>query len=291
MRLDLDPTVDPALIDRAGLETALLNLAANARDAIDDCRGDGTVVIRAANETLAAGGQPDGPSSQGHEITPGDYVVVSLSDDGAGMDELTASKAFEPFFTTREIGKGTGLGLSQVYGFARQSGGFVRMRSAPGKGTTVSIYLPRSADRVANAGSGERTAPILLRAASAGEVVLVVEDDDNVRRVAIESLDELGYRTLEAESAPAALRMLREPGRIDILFSDVVMPGGMNGVLLAVQARRLRPKLRVLLTSGYTAAALENDHGALPQVEVLRKPYLREELASRIRLVAEARAG
>ena len=186
LRLDLDPTVDPALIDRAGLETALLNLAANARDAIEDCRGDGTVVIRAANETLAAGGQPDGPSSQGHEITPGDYVVVSLSDDGAGMDELTASKAFEPFFTTREIGKGTGLGLSQVYGFARQSGGFVRMRSAPGKGTTVSIYLPRSADRVANAGSGERTAPILLRAASAGEVVLVVEDDDTVRRVAIE---------------------------------------------------------------------------------------------------------
>lgn len=284
LRFELEPTIDPALIDRAGLETALLNLAANARDAMG---GKGLLVVRTENVSLS-GEDMRAMSIARHDAAPGDYVVVSATDNGAGMSAEIAAQAFEPFFTTKEIGKGTGLGLSQVYGFARQSGGFVRMRTALGEGTTVAIYLPRSVSQAVPGpiDGDDQPRALPLRSAAAGEVVLVVEDDDHVRRMAVESLGELGYATLEAADARAALRTLEGEARIDILFSDVVMPGGMNGAQLAMEARRLRPALRVLLTSGYTASALASEHDAQTDMEILHKPYLREELASKIRLVA-----
>jgi len=191
------------------------------------------------------------------------------------------ARAFEPFFTTKDVGSGTGLGLSQVYGFCRQTGGFARITSAVGQGTNVELYLPRSTDRPERA-TGGLTLP--LRRAAEGEVILVVEDEPAVLEMAVESLSDLGYQTLTAEDAPSALSILRSNARIDMLFSDVVMPGGMNGVQLSVEAKRLRPDLKVLLSSGYTGAVLGNS-GVPEDMPILSKPYRREELATKLRMV------
>ena len=269
----LDPVLDPVRLDPGQFESAVLNLAVNARDAMPS---GGTLRITTENAMVPGeGGSSPAPLSAGR------YVVVCVGDSGVGMDPQTAAQAFEPFFTTKDVGKGTGLGLSQVYGFATQAGGHAAIESAPGRGTTIRIHLPRSAERAA-----ERPpeGPMLLRQASDGEVVLVVEDEPAVLDMAIESLAELGYRTLAATHAQEALDRLKGPERIDILFSDVVMPGGMNGMQLAVAARRLRPGLRVLLTSGYTGSPLSG--GDLPADQpLLSKPYLREDLADKLRVV------
>lgn len=270
---DLDPSLDPVRLDPGQFESAILNLAVNARDAMP---GGGSLTVRTCNITLGRSQLNDRP-----ELSPGEYVLVSVSDTGHGMDAATVARAFEPFFTTKDVGKGTGLGLSQVYGFVRQAGGHVRLSSVPDFGTTIEIYLPRSVERAAES-TPDTTLP--LRRAADGEVVLVVEDEPAVLEMAVESLGELGYRTLTATQASLALERLKSPERVDILFSDIVMPGGMNGVQLAVEARRIRPDLRVLLTSGYTGTAL-GEQGVPNDMPLLSKPYLRSDLADKLRLV------
>jgi signal transduction histidine kinase len=273
----LDPQLDPVRVDPAQFEAAVLNLLVNARDAL--VGRTGRITIESRNVAIDAG--------DASGLEPGSYVLVAVSDSGAGMDAATAARAFDPFFTTKDVGKGSGLGLSQVYGFARSAGGQVKIRSAPERGTTVTLYLPRSADRPRAADTSPQTE--MLRPAADGETVLVVEDDEEVRAIAVENLTELGYAVLTAVDGAAALERLGAPGRIDILFSDVVMPGGMNGAQLALAAQRVRPGLKVLLTSGYTAAALTSEHGLPEEVPLLGKPYRREELASKLRLVLGGR--
>jgi CheY-like chemotaxis protein len=199
------------------------------------------------------------------------------------MAPEVVARAVDPFFTTKEVGKGSGLGLSQVYGFVRGASGGLRIDSAPGRGTTVEIYLPKSTERP------PQTSTLMpIRAAHGEEKILVVEDDPDVLNVAVSGLVDLGYDVATATNAQEAMVILRGEGKVDVLFSDVVMPGGMNGAQLAVEARRLRPTLKVLLTSGYSGSALSEDHGVSEPVEVLRKPYLHEELANKLRLVIGA---
>ncbi|GAB6842941.1 signal transduction histidine kinase [Methylorubrum rhodinum] len=273
VRLDLDASLDPVRLDPGQFESAVLNLAVNARDAMP---GGGTLTVKTCNAHLDAHEIAD----RG-DLSPGAYVLVSVKDTGHGMDAATMARAFEPFFTTKDVGKGTGLGLSQVYGFVRQAGGHAQIKSEPGQGTSVELYLSRG---VGQAVESRPEGPLPQRRAAAGEVVLVVEDEPAVLEMAVESLGELGYRTLTATQASEALDRLQGPERIDILFSDVVMPGGMNGVQLSVEARRLRPGLRVLLTSGYTGTALD-DQSVPADLPLLSKLYQREELATKMRLV------
>ncbi|GJE15898.1 Sensor histidine kinase RcsC [Methylobacterium marchantiae] len=270
---DLDASLDPVHLDPGQFESAILNLAVNARDAMP---AGGTLTIKTGNAEIGA------DRHRGlHSLAPGAYVRITVTDSGTGMDKATAARAFEPFFTTKDVGKGTGLGLSQVYGFAQQAGGIVHLSSEVGRGSVIDIYLPRSAKRAVERPT-DQIMP--LRRAVEGEVVLVVEDEPAVLDMAVDSLTDLGYRTVTACHAAAALDRLESEERIDILFSDVVMPGGMNGVQLAVEARRRRPALRVLLTSGYTCNAL-GEHGVPADQPLLSKPYLRQDLAEKLRLV------
>lgn len=265
--LNLDPHAGQAMLDPGQLEAAIINLVANARDALVSA---GRIVISTAQVSLQEADRQGLPT--------GDYVRVTVSDDGPGMDAETAARAFEPFFTTKDAGRGTGLGLSQVYGFAKQAGGDVSISSAPGAGTTVEILLPR-APAVAPA-IQVRAELLPLRQARAGEVVLVVEDELAVRQLAIESLRDLGYETLDAANAADALDLLRGETRVDVMFSDVIMPGGMNGLQLAVEARRLRPGLKVLLASGYAPTIFG---GNVPQdVPLITKPYNQNQLATQL---------
>ncbi|GLS44235.1 hypothetical protein GCM10007884_22230 [Methylobacterium brachythecii] len=273
VRLELDASLDPVRLDPGQFESAVLNLAVNARDAMP---GGGSLTVKTCNAHLDVGELAERP-----DLLPGAYVLVAVSDTGHGMDAATLARAFEPFFTTKDVGRGTGLGLSQVYGFVRQAGGHAQIKSAPNQGTSIELYLPRSVEKVME---GRPEGPLPLRRAAAGEVVLVVEDEPAVLDMAVESLGELGYRALTATRASEALDRLGGPERIDILFSDVVMPGGMNGVQLSVEARRLRPELRVLLTSGYTGTALD-EQGLPPDLPLLSKPYQRDELANKLRVV------
>jgi two-component system NtrC family sensor kinase len=268
LAFDLADDLDPVWVDVGHFEAAILNLVGNAHDAMPD---GGVVLIRTRNLALMAAA----------EVPAGAYVCVAVTDQGMGMDAQTAAKAFEPFFTTKGVGKGTGLGLSQVYGFAKQAGGDVRLTTAPGQGTTVELVLPRT-DRIADLACPTGSEAVALRAANTGEVVLLVEDEPEVRELAAESLADLGYAVLTAATAPDALERLRSGVRVDLLFSDVVMQGGMNGVQLALEARRMRPELKVLLTSGYTGSI---DRGQVEDIPLLSKPYDREALASRLRAV------
>jgi len=267
----LSPVLWPARLDRMQFETALVNLVLNARDAMD---GEGRIVIATRNVVLGAGTLP--------ELPAGDYVQVSVSDSGSGMAPEDCARAFEPFFTTKEVGKGSGLGLSQVYGFVRGAAGHVRIDSRLGEGTTVEMYLPKSTEPPAQR---EPIGLAPIRAAKGHETVLVVEDDPDVLNVATSGLVELGYDVKTAADAREALAILRSDPSVDVLFSDVVMPGGMNGAQLAMEAQRLRADLKVLLTSGYTASALTQELGLPEQMDVLRKPYRQDELASKLRLV------
>ena len=256
MVTDLSPVVWPSRIDRAQFETALLNLVLNARDALD---GRGSIVISTRNVVLYSATVPNLP--------PGDYMCVSVTDAGRGMSPEVTARAVDPFFTTKEIGKGSGLGLSQVSGFVRGALGAMRIVSEPAKGTTVEIYLPKSAERPALT---QASSLMPIRAANGEETILVVEDDCDVLKVAVSGLTELGYEVKTATNGNDALDILRGDGDIDVLFSDIVMPGGMNGAQLSVEARRICPSLKVLLTSGYTASALSKDHGVSERLEILR---------------------
>jgi PAS domain S-box-containing protein len=251
----------PALADRSELENALVNLAVNARDAMDK---SGRLTIETANAYL----DEDYISTIPEPIKPGRYVQIAVSDTGVGMTQEVMSKAFDPFFTTKEVGKGTGLGLSQVHGFVRQSDGHVRIYSELGHGTTVKLYLPEAATAVVSTAVFER---VPERIAGGTETVLVVEDDDVLRDFSGAALVELGYGVLCAKSGPGALKMLREQS-VDLLFTDVVLPDGMNGRQLAEEARRWRPDLKVLYTTGYTRNAIVHQGRLDPDIEFIGKP-------------------
>jgi PAS domain S-box-containing protein len=264
--------------DAHQLENALLNLALNARDAIQD---GGKVTIETANCYL----DDSYVASLAEPVAPGQYVMIAVADTGTGMDKTTVERAFEPFFTTKEAGKGTGLGLSQVYGFVRQSSGNVKIYSEAGEGTTIKIYLPRFSGRAALADEDDA----VREAAKVGgaESILVVEDDDTLRANIIEILTDLGYRVFGAADGPAALGILERQRAIDLLFTDVVIPGGMNGRQVAEEVLRRKPGTKVLFTTGYTRNAIVH-HGRLDAgVELIGKPYSPAELAAKIRAILD----
>jgi CheY-like chemotaxis protein len=216
----------------------------------------------------------------------GQYVVICVTDTGCGMTREVTERAFEPFFTTKDVGHGTGLGLSQVYGFVKQSGGHVKIYSEVGQGTTVKIYLPRL-----HAAEDEVPAPeppVAPARSHASETILVVEDDQDVRTHAKDILRDLGYRTLEAGTGPAALQVLQAHPEIHLLFTDVGLPGGMNGRQLAEEARRLRSDLKVLMTTGYARNAIVHDGRLEPGVQLITKPFSYAALASKIRSILDA---
>lgn len=254
------------------LEAAVLNLAVNARDAMPE---GGRLTIETGNAHI-----DDDYAQTQAEVVPGQYVVLSVSDTGVGMDAATIRQAFEPFFTTKPVGKGTGLGLSQVYGFVKQSGGHVKIYSEVKHGTTVKIYLPRLL--------GEAGAAVALEShpvpeGQKSETLLVVEDDHDVRAYSVESLRELGYRVLEAHDGPSALRLLEQEPHVSLLFTDVVLPGGMTGAQVAAQARGLRPDLKILFTTGYARNAIVHQGRLDAGVQLITKPYTFEALAAKVR--------
>ena len=262
-------------VDESELEASVLNLAVNARDAMEE---GGRLTIETSNAHIDAG-----YVAAHAEVTAGQYVVISVSDTGEGMDEETIAQAFEPFFTTKPIGKGTGLGLSQVYGFVKQSGGHVKIYSELGQGTSVKIYLPRfsgpSAPHVDESGP--------VPEGTASETILVVEDDDDVRTYSVESLRELGYRVLEAHDGPSALSLLERQPRVDLLFTDVVLPSGLTGAQVAADARKIRPDLKVLFTTGYARNAIIHQGRLDRGVQLLTKPFTFAELAEKVRDVLD----
>ncbi|MGA2191151.1 MAG: ATP-binding protein [Steroidobacteraceae bacterium] len=262
--------------DATELESAILNLALNARDAMPD---GGRLTIETANADIDRG-----YSALHAEVLPGEYVAISVSDTGTGMSEDAISRAFEPFFTTKPVGEGTGLGLSQVYGFVKQSGGNVKIYSELGQGTCVKIYLPRLADTTREAAPATESSTPL---ATAEETILVVEDDDDVRAYSVEILRDLGYRVIEAHDGPSALSLLERQFRVDLLFTDVILPGGMTGAQVAAQARGIKQDLKVLFTTGYARNAIVH-HGRLDQgVQLITKPFCMADLATRVREVLD----
>ncbi len=269
----LQPEIWTCDIDAAQLEAAILNLAANARDAMNRV---GRLVIASKNVTLGEGGETG--------LAAGDFVVVSVSDTGCGMSSDEAARAFEPFFTTKEVGKGTGLGLSQVYGFAQQAGGAARIDSKKGVGTTVDIYLPRKDGPLAM----QEVAADRLAGGASGYTILVVEDDADIREMITTMLSDLGYRILVAETGPEALAILRHERSVDLLFTDVIMPAGMSGTDLARTASRLRPDLKILLTSGY--AGIEPEAiAARADLPFIAKPYRALALGRKLKEILAGR--
>jgi signal transduction histidine kinase/CheY-like chemotaxis protein len=272
LRIVLHDGVWSALCDPNQLESALLNLAINGRDAMP---AGGNLTIATADRLLTAADLSDQDDAK-----PGGYVEIAVSDTGVGMTPDVMARAFEPFFTTKPTGQGTGLGLSQVYGFVRQSGGFVRVESTPGNGTTVRIYLPRFGDTgVGSAVAGEAR-PLSDPQEATAATVLVVDDEELVRLTVVEALRDEGYRVLEAEDGPSGLRIAESPGRIDLLVTDVGLPG-LNGRQLADAARERRPRLPILFITGYAGTALE-DASLTSGMEVIRKPFTIDALVTRV---------
>ncbi|HEU5066966.1 MAG TPA: PAS domain S-box protein, partial [Sphingomicrobium sp.] len=261
----------PTFCDPNQLENAVLNLAINAKDAMPD---GGRLTIETANMWI------DDRGSKFRDMTPGQYVQISVSDTGVGMSSDVIARAFDPFFTTKPTGQGTGLGLSMVYGFARQSDGQVRIYSEIGKGTTVRLYLPRhwNGHKEEDEADSHEEVP----RAGDNETVLVVDDEPTIRMIAVEVLQELGYKAIEAGDGASGLKALKSEPRIDLLVTDVGLPGGMNGRQLADAAREIRPQLKVLFITGYAEnAAIGNGH-LDPGMHVLTKPFTTERLASKI---------
>jgi CheY-like chemotaxis protein len=274
----LEEALWPALVDPTQLTTALVNLALNARDAMP---AGGRLTLQTANMVL-----DEAYAAANAEVSPGRYVMIVVSDTGAGIPAAIRDKVFEPFFTTKDVGKGTGLGLSMVYGFSRQSGGHVKIYSEEGHGTAVRLFLP-AADEHADR---REEAPPSLPMAVGREAILVVEDDSLVRSYVITQLRSLGYATEAASDATSALQLIDSGRKFDLLFTDVIMPGGMNGHQLAEAVRARRPSIRVLYTSGYTENVVVHQGRLDPGVALLSKPYRKVDLARRIREVLDAPA-
>jgi len=258
------------------LENAILNLCINGRDAMP---AGGRITIETANTWV------DETTGAEREMAPGQYVAICVTDTGEGMTPEVTSRAFDPFFTTKPAGKGTGLGLSMIYGFARQSNGQARIYSEVGEGTTVKIYLPRHMGKAA--GEEDQEAKVPLPRAEAGETVLVVDDEPTVRMLIGDTLNELGYTGIEAADAASGLKVLESDAKIDLLITDVGLPGGMNGKDMAEQARAKRPDLKVLFITGYAQNAAISNGKLDPGMHVLSKPFAMEKLASRIRQIIE----
>jgi CheY-like chemotaxis protein len=270
----------PAAADRGQVENALLNLAINARDAMPD---GGTLTVATANVHLDAD-----YAAHNSEVTPGDYVMLAVSDSGLGMSPETVERAIEPFFTTKEVGKGTGLGLSMIYGFAKQSRGHLKIDSKLNVGTTVRLYLPRA--NVEAAGSIAAIPP-QAEHPRGGETILVVEDNPDVRGLIVRLLHGLGYRVVEAVDGRQAAKVLEGDAAIDLLFTDIIMPGGMTGKELANEARRTRPHLKILFMSGYAQNTIVPPGGLAPSDPFLPKPFRARELALKVRAVLDAQVG
>ncbi len=273
--MELGIAADPwnARIDPSQLENAILNLAINARDAMSE---GGTVTVEVSNTTL------DRRYATLHpDVAPGPYVLVAVNDTGTGMPPEVAAQAFDPFFTTKRDGKGTGLGLSMVYGFVRQSNGHIRIDSAIGQGTSVKLYLPRTLDPVAE------QAADMVGGPTGSERILVVEDNDEVRRAVVDMLAGWGYRVVAAENPDVAAAILASDAAFDMLFTDVVMPGSISAIELAATAQRLQPQIAVLLTSGYARDLIPVQDR--PDYPMIAKPYRGDELMTRVRSVLAAR--
>ncbi len=268
IELDLAGDVAPALADPVQLESALMNLAINARDAMPK---GGTLTIEAANEHL-----DESYAAENDEVNPGEYVMLAVTDTGTGIPADVMSRVFEPFFTTKALGKGSGLGLSMVYGFVKQSNGHVKIYSEPGHGTTVRLYLPRA--ETLNRREAEVPSSEMPR--GSGETVLLAEDNAEVRQIVATQLKDLGYRVHEAENAAQALEVLARDSRFDLLITDIVMRGGMTGTDLAREARKRRPALKVLLTSGFAHTPGVDAHSSFG---FIAKPYRKAELAHKVR--------
>jgi PAS domain S-box-containing protein len=267
-----EPDVWLCRIDPAQFENSILNLAFNARDAMP---AGGGLTISLRNVEL------DGSSGPAN-AAPGDYVLVAVADTGVGIAPDRIDRVFEPFYTTKEVGRGTGLGLSQVYGFVEQSGGYVDIESTVGAGTTVMIYLPKTAGVAA---SRKRRRFLAKAPALGSETVLLVEDDQGVLEVVTAMMQDLGYRVLTARNGVEALSILERGEQIDLLFTDLVMPHGISGGDLALQARQMRPEIKILLGSGYSARMSPDAATAVADLPILGKPYRRDELAAKLRSV------
>ncbi len=276
LTLSFEPGLWPCKIDASQFEAALLNLVVNARDAM---QSGGKLEIAVSSVMIDAA-----EARQTAELTEGPYVMVRVTDTGTGMDPDVAAHAFEPFFTTKDIGKGTGLGLSQVYGFIKQSGGHVAVNTKLGAGTTFRLYLPRCDQTKPAAETHDEAAK---QPQTGSETVLVVEDNPEVLELAVSTISDLGYRVLAAADGPSAMDIIRRDQPIDLLFSDIVMPGGMNGFDLITKARGVRRGLKALVTSGY--ANVHRPGTDRPDVPLLLKPYRRADLAKCIRRALDAR--
>jgi CheY-like chemotaxis protein len=264
-------------IDPSRLTNAVLNMAINARDAMPN---GGKLLLETHRVVL-----DEAYAQANADVRPGPYVMLAVSDTGTGMPQSVQDKAFEPFFTTKEVGKGSGLGLSMVYGFVKQSGGHIKIYSEEGHGTTIKLYLPPGE------GTTETSASLAPQAEGGAETIFIVEDDPLVRTFVTAQLQGLGYKTISAGDSKAALQMIEQGQAFDLLFTDVVIPGGMSGRELADEIARQRPGVRVLYTSGYTDNAIVH-HGKLDDgVLLLTKPYRRNQLAEMIRKALNGSAG
>jgi PAS domain S-box-containing protein len=275
--LDLDATIAPIVADRAQLETTIANLANNARDAMP---GGGHLTIATRHALL-----DQAYAAQHAEVEPGNYVAMEVSDTGQGMPPDVLSRIFEPFYTTKGLGKGTGLGLSMVFGFVKQSGGHINVYSEPGRGTTFRLYFPPTEAGV----EALAEAPPLQPAQGRGETILVVEDSGMLRQVVVKQLMSLGFNVLNVADARAALDLLATRGSVDLLFTDVVLPGEMDGCALAREVLARYPGSKVLLTSGYPGARIADTVGSGGGLRLISKPYRKEELMRMLREVLDER--
>jgi signal transduction histidine kinase/ActR/RegA family two-component response regulator len=279
LTLELDAALWPVRVDVSQLEAALINLATNARDAMPK---GGQLTVATRNITLDAGYAAHHP-----DASAGDYALIEVSDTGTGIPPEIITRIFDPFFTTKAPGKGTGLGLAMAFGFVKQSGGHLTVHSEPGLGTTFRLYLPRSVGDAAAPAS----APVSDAVVGGDETILVVEDNAQLRRTAERQLTELGYTVREADSAMPALAILSGADPVDLLFTDIVMPGAMDGLDLAYQAARLWPGLRVLLTSGFPGGRAADRRVADSPFGLLDKPYSLKELAQAVRTALDSGGG
>ena len=271
IEVSLAPNLWKAFADRGELENALVNLAVNSRDAM---RSAGTLTLETHNAVL-----DEDYAEQYEEVTPGEYVLLAVADTGTGMSPEIVSRVFEPFFTTKEVGQGSGLGLSMVYGFVKQTGGHISIYSRVGQGTCVKLYLPRTAS---SPEGREEESPDVFPEDLGNKVVLVVEDEARLRKVAVQMLDRLGLQSLQAETAKDALELLADT-HVDVLFTDIELPGGMNGTELADVAHDLYPELKVLFTTGYARETTLHKRGLHERAPWLLKPYSHQELARELK--------